>query len=126
VSDKAWSHAGLSLSATPPSLNSMGTRGSRHIVTRAKQAWQEDLGRMLKVIRQPRDLQEVHATAVLRFPSRRDRDEGNFRWLLEKALGDALVPRYLPEDTPDHYRFKGVDFDPERGPALTVVTLAYR
>jgi hypothetical protein len=46
------------------------------------------------------------------FTLRRDRDEGNFRFFLEKALGDALQNGgWLKNDTPDQYRFSTVDFE---------------
>lgn len=111
---------------TPPSLNGMGLRGSHWKVTAAKKQWQQTLGLLLIESRLPRALTSVEASAVLRFPTRRRRDEGNFRWLLEKALGDALVPHWIPDDTPDRYRFFGVEFDPETGPALTGVTVIGR
>ena len=48
---------------------------------------------------------------MLRFPARRRRDSGNYRVMLEKALGDALVEGgWLPDDTPEHYEFGGVTF----------------
>ncbi len=75
----------------------------------------------------PRGLHHVTANALLRFPTRRRRDEGNFRWLLEKALGDALQNGgWLPDDTPEFYLFGRCQFDPEPGPARTIVTILAR
>ena len=52
--------------------------------------------------RVPRGLASVKAKATIRFKQRRRRDEGNFRALLEKALGDVLqAGGYLTDDTPD-------------------------
>ena len=110
----------------PPSLNRVGTRGSHWAVTSAKARWHSIFAVLLVEARLPRHLDVVEASAVLRFPTRRRRDEGNFRWLIEKALGDALVPRWLPDDTPDRYRFFGVEFDPERGPRRTTLTVIGR
>jgi hypothetical protein len=67
----------------------------------------------------------VRASAKLRFAVRRARrDEGNFRAPLEKALGDALVSRgIIPDDTAEHFTFGTVRFDPETGPARTLIEL---
>jgi len=54
----------------------------------------------------PRRLKRVDVNATLRFKQRRRRDEGNFRVILEKACGDALVEGgWLPDDTAGLYRF---------------------
>lgn len=74
----------------------------------------------------PRGLATVHASASLRFAVRRRRDEGNYRTPLEKALGDALVNGgWLPDDTPEHFRFGGVLIEPDTGPARTIVTIEW-
>jgi hypothetical protein len=96
---------------TPPSLNVIAGRGSRFAFARAKRRWQTDLGLLLMAEALPRDLDRVEASAVLSFPTRRRRDEGNFRALLEKALGDALVEGvWLPDDTPDRFSFGAITF----------------
>jgi hypothetical protein len=111
---------------TPPSLNRMGTRGSHWTTTSAKTQWQQDIGMLLLAHRVPRNLHHVTASAVLRFPVRRGRDEDNHAWLLAKALGDALVNGWLPDDTPEHFHFTGLTFDPEPGPRRTTITLRLR
>lgn len=46
---------------------------------------------------------------------------GNFSPLLDKATGDILVEMgYIPDDTPDHYRFT-LEFFLEHGPKLTAI-----
>lgn len=83
---------------------------------------QGELELLLLTTELPRRLMSVEATAVLFFPVARRRDEGNYRWLLEKALGDALVNGgWLPDDTPDRYRFSRVEFS--RGDSLTRVRI---
>jgi hypothetical protein len=74
----------------------------------------------------PRNLKSVMATAALQFKQRRRRDEGNFRVILEKALGDALVEGgWLADDTADLYRFGAMELSaPHPGP-LTIVNLAF-
>jgi hypothetical protein len=110
------------ISDTPPSLNVIAGRGSRFAFAKAKRRWQTDLGLLLMAEALPRGLDRVEASAVLSFPTRRRRDEGNFRALLEKALGDALVEGgWLPDDTPDRFRFGAVTF--ATGPARTELQL---
>lgn len=65
-------------------------------------------------------------TASLRFPVKRRRDEGNFRALIEKALGDALQNGgWIPDDTPELYRFGELKFDDKTGPPQTSLLLEY-
>jgi hypothetical protein len=105
---------------TPPSLNVVA--GRRWDWTKAKRRWQTDLGVLLMAERLPRGLQRVEASAVLTFPTRRRRDEGNYRSLLEKSLGDALVEgRWLDDDTPDRFSFGAVTF--ALGASRTTVNL---
>lgn len=119
---------------TPPSLNSMGTRQGHWAVTKEKKRWQGIFAGLLLGAscrpgdeRLPRKLDRVEAEAILFFPTSRRRDEGNFRWLLEKVLGDALVSSgYLTDDTPEEYRFGHLNFAPSlsRG-KQTVVIMHY-
>lgn len=114
----------LHLDRTPPSLNQLGQRGHWRATHAAKKKLQEDLGWALICEGVPLGQEKVEASAVLRFPVHRPRDEGNFRASLEKALGDALTERgVIEDDTPDRYRFRSVSFEPERGPARTIVRL---
>ena len=110
----------------PVSLNR--ARGAHWSVFRKeKQRWQDQFEGLLMAISLPRGLAHVHATAVIRFPVRRPRDEGNFRWMLEKALGDALTNgRWLADDTPEHFTTGAVTFEKDPGAKRTVVTLTYR
>jgi hypothetical protein len=108
----------------PPSLNTMATAHWRRY-QRVKQRWQGIWEVHLLTARVPKGLTIVKASAILQFPHERRRDEGNFRFILEKTLGDALTKGgHLPDDTPDHYRFMGVTF--EKGDAKrTILTLEY-
>jgi len=109
---------------TPPSLNAIAGRSNRFAFSRAKKQWQRDLGVGLMALGVPRNLNRVEASAVLTFTTNRRRDEGNFRVLLEKALGDALVEgRWLDDDTPDHYRFGAVDFALRDSPGTALTLL---
>jgi hypothetical protein len=114
----------IEIGDVPPSLNRMGARGNPRIFHRHKKRWQQDVEMLLLAARTTRPLPPpVTVEAVLRFPVRRTRDEGNFRVLLEKATGDALVNGgWLSDDAPEHYRFKAVTFDPDIGVRRTLLT----
>lgn len=116
----------LELAETPPSLNRFGSvgGGTYYLYRRLKKEWQQTLGVALMAAGVPRGLGKVSATAIMRFSTRRKRDEGNFRWLLEKALGDTLVNGgWLADDDANAFTFGAVTFDPELGPPLTVIEL---
>lgn len=114
----------LTLPSTPRSINALGTRGSWKARHFAKKGLERELQTYLMVAGVPRNLTRVVASATLRFPTRRRRDEGNFREPLEKALGDALVSGgWLPDDTPEHYRFDRLEFSDEPGSAFTRISL---
>lgn len=75
----------------PPSLN-VGGSGSNHFAyQQSKHDWQGLFVDLLTRSCLPRGLAAVSAEAQLCFPDRIRRDQGNFRYLIEKALGDALV-----------------------------------
>lgn len=120
---------------TPPSLNDVGGRGGYRVWSRHKRRWQTDVEAWLLVLtaegKLPPRVEFIAATATLSFPTRRRRDVGNYAALLDKALGDALVGdrrvwpdgRWLPDDTPTHYRFGGLEF--AHGRPQTRIALAY-
>lgn len=112
------------ITGVPTSVNR--TRGEHwSAARRRKQRLQNELRLLLLAEQVPCPIpgDRVHATAVIVHPTRRRRDEGNFRAPLEKALGDALCPPagdyadpYLSDDTPEHFTFGTVTFavDPSR------------
>lgn len=127
----------LAIPRTPRSFNALGARGSNQAFHREKGAWEQEIAMaiMAEGFPQRPQLSHARASAVLRFPVARTRDEGNFRVLLEKALGDALRGhppkawpdgRWLPDDSPDHYSFTNVAFNPDLGPARTLITIEWR
>lgn len=68
--------------------------------------------------------ERVTVEGVMCFPRRRIPDQGNHRFLIEKALGDALVTGgYLPDDTWDRYEFGGLAFEYRPGEAWTRLML---
>jgi hypothetical protein len=111
----------------PPSLNVLGASSGWRQFARKKKAWQAQIELLLMAGKLPRGLAHVYVTAELRFPSKRRRDEGNYRVMLEKATGDALVNGgWLADDTPEQYRFGTVEFDQEAGAAETRLRFSYR
>jgi hypothetical protein len=114
----------LELRDTPPSINAVGSRGHWRTWHGLKTRWQRNIEALLMAEGLPRPLPgAVRATAELRFPTARRRDEGNYRPLL--ALGDALVNgRWIADDTPDLYSFGVVTFDATAGAARTILRLS--
>lgn len=116
----------LEIAQTPPSFNARMVGGGKvpwqYIKT--KKAWEGNLMIMLIQAKVPRHLNLVVASADMIFKSKRKRDEGNYRVMLEKAFGDTLVAGgWLPDDTPDHYRFERVTIAETTGDPKTVVRL---
>lgn len=111
----------------PPSMNSTrgaGAKGHWRAQHRAKQEWEGLIMVALLQAEVPRGLWSVEAKAVLTVPTRTRRDAGNFRFMLEKALGDTLVKcGYLPDDTPEHFTFPELTFEYEKGVKLTTIHL---
>lgn len=112
----------LEYASTPLSYNVLMAahwrRNQQH-----KRRWQRILADLLQAAGAP-PVRRVEATATLRFPVRRRRDEGNYRTPLEKPLGDALVQvGVLPDDTPEFFTFTRLVFEDAPGPARTLLRL---
>lgn len=111
---------------TPPSVNDpkSGYRGHWSQGASSKSRWEGIFAMLLLSMKVPKDLARVTATATLRFPRRGRRDEGNFRFVLEKALGDALVKGgWLTDDDASRFTFPQLQFEDETGPKRTTITL---
>lgn len=105
---------------TPRSLNIAGSGGNHFVYQSTKKMWQTRLGDLLTATGLPRGLERVTVEGLICFPDRRRRDQGNFRYLLEKALGDALVAgQWLEDDDWDRYEFGGLRRQYERGESWT-------
>ncbi len=75
----------------PPSMNS-GNHSMQPMAYQAlKHAWQDAIAEGLEASGLPRGLESVSIEGLIGFPTRAERDQGNFRWMVEKAAGDALV-----------------------------------
>lgn len=91
---------------------------------RIKKEWEGKLLAAMLKAKVPKGLSQVQATAHCRFKTSHKRDEGNFRWLLEKALGDALqLHGALDDDTVDEFTFPKLTIEPGKGKPRTVITL---
>lgn len=127
-------HLGL-----PLSLNVVGSRGGYHTYNNFKEAWEEVLLKELAASGLPAGwhadapdgalkIDTISAEGQVCFPiMRKDRDQGNFRWFIEKCLGDALVKGgYLIDDSywPErHYEFGCLDITHESRVAYTRLML---
>jgi len=94
----------------PDSFNVLASgagSGNAMVYANLKANWQEIFTRLLDESGLPRGLKSVYVEGEITFPDHRDdRDQGNFRVIVEKALGDALEKGgWLPRDSWDHYEF---------------------
>lgn len=103
----------------PPSINPLGS-GDPMVYQGLKKSWQSLLIDLLRVTSLPGGLSHVAVEGEVTFPNRIKRDQGNFRFLIEKALGDALVEGgWLETDDWDHYEFGNLAYVYERGVSAT-------
>lgn len=117
--------ATLELPGTPPSFNAVGLHSHWTKGRKAKQEWQQMIEVMLMKERVPRGMASVTASAEMFFKERRRRDEGNFRTILEKATGDALQNGWIPDDTPEFFRFGAVDLRAPHPESRTILCLEF-
>lgn len=107
----------------PPSLNQLGS-GNRMKFWRIKKEWQAKFLGALTAAELPVGLARVIVEGQITFPISRRRDEGNFRFFLEKALGDALTAGgWLEDDDSSRYSFGALLFAHEPGISEVVLTL---
>jgi hypothetical protein len=89
----------------PESFNVFAS-GSWEAYQAAKKRWHVVLAPLLVASGLPLGLDRIVVEGECSFGDERDRDQGNHRVVIEKALGDVLVEEgYLPRDTWDHYEF---------------------
>lgn len=116
--------ARIDLPGIPKSLNAVGSRGSHHAWNREKKKWEGMIFIGLRQAKVPEGLVYVEATAVLHPPTKHKRDEGNFRAILEKALGDILqVGGWLVDDSDAEFRFGRLEFAGPEKPPRTILVL---
>lgn len=97
-----------------------------------KDIWQRILATLLEESGLPRGQKRIEAEGVITFPDSANRDQGNFRVILEKALGDALVDGsekaevaggWLADDNWDAYEFGALRMRVVPGVSATQLTL---
>lgn len=119
----------FTLDGTPPSLNKHMYANWRR-THKVKKEWQSLFGWALSLsplTKIPVRIEQaigpvehllkraIYVEATLGFSVQRRRDEGNYRWIIEKALGDALVAGgYLVDDTGDEFSVGRVSVSPLR------------
>lgn len=113
----AIQHAGA-----PPSMNVLGS-GNQFVYQAHKKAWQEALCQQLAACEMG-PVGRVVVEGEVTFPDRRKRDQGNHRFFLEKALGDALVVcGWLVDDDWERFEFGGLAQAHEKGVSRTRLLL---
>lgn len=107
----------------PPSVRVLGS-GDQFVYQALKKTWQALLTDALVASDLPRPAGRVFVEGEVTFPDRIKRDQGNHRFLLEKALGDALVTGgWLEDDDWDRYEFGGLSARYEKGVSRTRLLL---
>lgn len=108
----------------PPSYNAIGsgrgTGAAALVGASLKQAWQALFREALGETSLPKPLGYVLVEGTVTFPDRGRRDQGNFRVVIEKALGDALVEGgWLDDDDWARYEFGQLSMRVEAGVSAT-------
>jgi hypothetical protein len=75
----------------PPSLNEGGSGMDRMAYQALKKAWGGVMRAQLEMLDLPRPCESIYVECLVGFDQYRERDQGNLRWMIEKALGDELV-----------------------------------
>lgn len=113
----------------PTSYNATGGgRGSSAaamVGANLKQSWQAIFKELLAETSLPKGLAYVFVEGEITFPDHReDRDQGNFRVVIEKALGDALQEGgYIANDNWTRYEFGQLTMRIKPGESATRITI---
>jgi hypothetical protein len=119
----AFEPLSIAVEDVPPSLNAFGS-GNRWRFITEKKKWQHALVGALVEADAPRGLSKVRVEGKITFPDRRRRDQGNYRFMVEKALGDALTAiGVLEDDDWSRYSFGGLEAAYEKGVRRTELML---
>lgn len=110
-----------------PSLNQFGKNKSGYVYNSAKQAWQEVWINLVAAAGLSVEVQGVYVTGRMSFGDNRDRDQGNFRYFLEKSLGDALQKGgWISKDVWGVFEFGQLDRTDEPGKKFTELMIEPR
>lgn len=100
-----------------------GTSGTQAYLG-VKDTWQAILTKQLEASGLPKGLGKVYVEGEIVFPDPGERDQGNFRVIVEKALGDALeAGGWLEKDDWSRYEFGQLSMRVEPGVSATRLTL---
>jgi hypothetical protein len=103
----------------PPAFHKLGS-GDRRAYQAVKQQWQDVLTELLEESGLQRGLGRVMVEGEATFPEQLRRDQGNYRILIEKALGDTLVAGgWLEDDDWARYEFGNLAYRYEHGVSRT-------
>jgi hypothetical protein len=103
-----------------PSLNTFGSGADHFAYQTAKHHWQTWLIEALTATGLPKPLDSILVEGTCCFPTRAPRDQGNHRYFIEKALGDALeAGGWLENDDWSRYEFGNLAFRYAKGERWT-------
>jgi len=115
-----------------PSLNVLGSGDPRTFIS-LKEQWEKALIAALDETELPKPCWSIMVEGEITFPAASGghagarggaRDQGNFRFMLEKALGDALQQGgWLEDDNWDAYQFGNLSYRIEPGVSRTRLML---
>lgn len=112
----------LVIPGTPPSLNTFGSGGNHWTYQKHKHDWQDRIRTALTPTDLPR-CRHILVEGQMCFPDRRVRDQGNYRYLIEKALGDVLKEHWLDDDDWGSFEFGGLQYRYAKGESWTRLLL---
>jgi hypothetical protein len=105
---------------TPQSIRMFGSGANHFTYQTIKHAWQAMLAEQLNASGLPTGLGHVLVEGEACFPTRTRRDQGNHRFIVEKALGDALTDgAWLEDDDWTRYEFGGLAYRYVKGESWT-------
>lgn len=108
----------------PTTLSTFTSTQNDRVYHSYKAAWETVLTGLLIDARLPKPLGRVFAEGVAGFPDKARRDQGNFRFLVEKALGDALTAGgWLEDDNWARYEFGNLAHAYAKGRSWTQIAL---
>lgn len=110
---------------TPASLNVFASSRNEFVYLSAKRAWEERLTELMDVSGMEKPFAgKVLVEGEMCFPDRGRRDQGNYRFIIEKALGDALtLGGWLEDDDWSRYEFGNLAHVYRRGESWTRLML---
>ena len=91
----------------PPSMNDGGSGMDRMQFYELKRAWMRAIAIALAESGLERGLEAVNVEVLIGFDRYQERDEGNVRWMIEKALGDVLVHGFLDDRPRSRLEIRG-------------------